>query len=144
MNNIVLFEPEIPQNTGNIMRTCVATDTKLHLIKPLGFVIDDAKKQKLKDVFWDMHTITKRTETLTSGETSEIVLYITITAKTKDEMISEYGFTRKQKEALETLLENADGFIGTTQSLAISDATAQDVIDNLPDSLSAERKNVVK
>ena len=42
MNHLVLFEPEIPQNTGNIMRTCVATDTKLHLIKPLGFVIDDA------------------------------------------------------------------------------------------------------
>ena len=42
MNNIVLFEPEIPQNTGNIMRTCVATGTKLHLIKPLGFVLDDA------------------------------------------------------------------------------------------------------
>lgn len=41
MNNIVLFEPEIPQNTGNIMRTCVATNTKLHLIKPLGFSIDD-------------------------------------------------------------------------------------------------------
>ena len=107
-------------------------------------VIDDAKKQKLKDVFWDMHTITKRTETITSGETSEIVLYITITAKTKDQMISEYGFTRKQKEALETLLENADGFIGATRSLAISDVTAQQVIDNLPDSLSAERKNVVK
>lgn len=107
-------------------------------------VIDDAKKQKLKDVFWDMHTITKRTETVTSGETTETVLYITITAKTKDEMVSQYGFTRKQKEALETLLENADGFIGATQSLAISDATAQDVIDNLPDSLSAERKNVVK
>ncbi len=41
MNNIVLYEPEIPQNTGNIMRTCVATNTKLHLIKPLGFIIDD-------------------------------------------------------------------------------------------------------
>ncbi len=41
MNHIVLYQPEIPQNTGNIMRTCVATDTKLHLIKPLGFVIDD-------------------------------------------------------------------------------------------------------
>lgn len=41
MNHIVLFEPEIPQNTGNIMRTCVATDTILHLIKPLGFVLDD-------------------------------------------------------------------------------------------------------
>ena len=41
MINIVLFEPEIPQNTGNIMRTCVATNSKLHLIKPLGFKIDD-------------------------------------------------------------------------------------------------------
>lgn len=41
MINVVLFEPEIPQNTGNIMRTCVATDAVLHLIKPLGFSIDD-------------------------------------------------------------------------------------------------------
>ena len=41
MNNIVLFEPEIPGNTGNIMRTCVATNTKLHLIKPLGFSLED-------------------------------------------------------------------------------------------------------
>ncbi len=41
MNHIVLFEPEIPQNTGNIMRTCVATGTKLHLIKPLGFSLDE-------------------------------------------------------------------------------------------------------
>lgn len=35
--NVVLYEPEIPQNTGNIIRTCVATNTKLHLIEPLGF-----------------------------------------------------------------------------------------------------------
>ena len=41
MINIVLYEPEIPQNTGNIMRSCVATNSKLHLIKPLGFKIDD-------------------------------------------------------------------------------------------------------
>lgn len=41
MLNVVLFEPEIPQNTGNIMRTCVATGTKLHLIKPLGFSLDE-------------------------------------------------------------------------------------------------------
>lgn len=39
--NIVLFEPEIPGNTGNIMRTCVATNSKLHLIKPLGFSLDE-------------------------------------------------------------------------------------------------------
>lgn len=41
MLNVVLFEPEIPQNTGNIMRTCVATGTRLHLIKPLGFSLDE-------------------------------------------------------------------------------------------------------
>ena len=41
MINIVLYEPEIPGNTGNIMRTCVATNTRLHLIKPLGFILDD-------------------------------------------------------------------------------------------------------
>lgn len=41
MINVVLFEPEIPQNTGNIMRTCVATNAKLHLIKPLGFSLDE-------------------------------------------------------------------------------------------------------
>jgi len=39
--NIVLYEPEIPGNTGNIMRTCVATHTKLHLIEPLGFSMDE-------------------------------------------------------------------------------------------------------
>ena len=41
MINVVLFEPEIPGNTGNIMRTCVATNTRLHLIKPLGFSLDE-------------------------------------------------------------------------------------------------------
>ncbi len=41
MINIVLFEPEIPANTGNIMRTCVGINAKLHLIKPLGFSLDE-------------------------------------------------------------------------------------------------------
>ena len=41
MINIVLFEPEIPQNTGNIMRTCSVFEMKLHLIKPLGFSLDE-------------------------------------------------------------------------------------------------------
>lgn len=43
MIHIVLYEPEIPQNTGNIMRTCVATGATLHLIKPLGFKLDEAR-----------------------------------------------------------------------------------------------------
>lgn len=38
--NVVLYQPEIPQNTGNIMRTCIGTGVKLHLIKPLGFKLD--------------------------------------------------------------------------------------------------------
>ena len=46
MLNVVLFEPEIPQNTGNIMRTCVATNSHLHLIKPLGFKLDDAHMKR--------------------------------------------------------------------------------------------------
>ncbi len=41
MIHIVLFEPEIPQNTGNIMRTCAGTGAKLHLIEPLGFSLDE-------------------------------------------------------------------------------------------------------
>lgn len=41
MINIVLYEPEIPQNTGNIMRTCAGTGAKLHLIEPMGFKIND-------------------------------------------------------------------------------------------------------
>lgn len=41
MLNVVLYQPEIPQNTGNIMRTCAATATRLHLIKPYGFYLDE-------------------------------------------------------------------------------------------------------
>ena len=107
-------------------------------------VITDDKKQKLKDVFWDMHEITSRTETVANGDTSEKIVYITITTKTKDDMISKYNFTRKQQEALNTLLEQDEVLISATQSLAISDATAQDILKNLPDSLSAERKKVIK
>lgn len=107
-------------------------------------VIDEEKKQKLKAVFWDMNSITSRTETITEGENTETVLYITINSKTKDDMAAEYGFSDKQKEALETLLENNDVIISATQSLAISDGTAKGVIDALPQSLSAERKAVVR
>ena len=55
----------------------------------------------------------------TVGELTQIVLYTTIDAKTKDEMITKYFFGVKQKEALETLLENGDAFTGTMQSLAV-------------------------
>ena len=50
--NIVLLEPEIPQNTGNIGRTCVATGTALHLIKPLGFDIDEKSVKRSGLDYW--------------------------------------------------------------------------------------------
>ena len=68
-------------------------------------VITEDKKQKLKNVFWDMHEITSRTETVANGDTNEKVVYITITEKTKEEMIEKYHFTRKQQEALDTILK---------------------------------------
>ena len=54
MFNIVLFQPEIPQNTGNIARTCALTDTKLHLIRPLGFSISEKAVKRAGLDYWDM------------------------------------------------------------------------------------------
>jgi len=51
--HIVLFEPQIPQNTGNIARTCAATGASLHLIRPLGFEIDSAKLKRAGLDYWD-------------------------------------------------------------------------------------------
>ena len=50
--NIVLYDPEIPQNTGNIARTCVLTDSKLHLIKPLGFDISEKQVKRAGLDYW--------------------------------------------------------------------------------------------
>lgn len=54
MINIVLFEPEIPSNTGNIARTCVLTNSPLHLIKPLGFSLDDKYLKRAGLDYWDL------------------------------------------------------------------------------------------
>ncbi len=51
--NIVLVEPEIPANTGNISRTCALTDTKLHLVEPLGFSISDRMLKRAGLDYWD-------------------------------------------------------------------------------------------
>ena len=56
--NIVLCEPEIPQNTGNIARTCAATGAALHLIRPLGFAIDDRKLKRAGLDYWHQLDIT--------------------------------------------------------------------------------------
>ena len=58
MINIVLHEPEIPGNTGNIGRTCVATGVKLHLIEPLGFQIDEKHLKRAGMDYWDKLDVT--------------------------------------------------------------------------------------
>lgn len=54
MINIVLVEPEIPQNTGNIARTCAATGAKLHLVKPLGFSVEDKYLKRAGLDYWSL------------------------------------------------------------------------------------------
>lgn len=58
MINIVLFRPEIPQNTGNIGRTCVLTNAKLHIIGPMGFKIDDKTVQRAGLDYWSQLDLT--------------------------------------------------------------------------------------
>ena len=58
MLNLVLVEPEIPQNTGNIARTCAATRSRLHLIKPLGFDISDRAVKRAGLDYWHMVDLT--------------------------------------------------------------------------------------
>lgn len=56
--NIVLVEPQIPQNTGNIARTCAATGAKLHIVRPMGFAIDDKKLKRAGLDYWHLLDIT--------------------------------------------------------------------------------------
>lgn len=56
--NIVMVEPEIPQNTGNVARTCAATGARLHLVGPMGFKIDDKKLKRAGLDYWHFLDIT--------------------------------------------------------------------------------------
>lgn len=56
--NIVMVEPEIPQNTGNVARTCAATGARLHLVGPMGFTIDDRKLKRAGLDYWHLLDIT--------------------------------------------------------------------------------------
>ena len=56
--NIVMVEPEIPQNTGNVARTCAVTGARLHLVKPMGFEIDDKKLKRAGLDYWHQLDIT--------------------------------------------------------------------------------------
>lgn len=78
--NIALIEPEIPQNTGNIARTCAATGAALHLVKPMGFVPTDAKLKRAGLDYWDKLDITyyeNLAEFLSVNKDEEMFFYTT-------------------------------------------------------------------
>lgn len=111
-------------------------------------IFDEAKAERLKEYFRTANTVEYNiTETsISDGETTTVETYltITITGKTKEELMDEYELTDKQREAVETLLEHGDVITSSSHSLAITDADVQSIIEGLPNSLPQERKDIVK
>lgn len=83
--NIVLIEPEIPQNTGNIARTCAATGAKLHLVEPMGFKVDDKKLKRAGLDYWYLLDITyySSTEDFFSKHPNDCFYYFSTKANHK-------------------------------------------------------------
>ena len=90
--NIILHQPEIPQNTGNIGRTCVATGTSLHLIEPLGFRLDEKSLQRAGMDYWqhlDVHRYVNFEEFLEKNPGAKIWMATTKAKHTYSEV--EFG-----------------------------------------------------
>lgn len=91
--NIILLEPEIPYNTGNIGRTCVATGTSLHLIKPLGFDIDEKAVKRAGLDYWndlDLHIYDDYDEFLRLNYYPKVVMATTKARRT----YSDYKYSK--------------------------------------------------
>ena len=73
MFHIVLVEPEIPQNTGNIARTCAVTGAVLHLVEPLGFSIDDKQLKRAGLDYWHFLDIRRYKNVEEFGSTPKLV-----------------------------------------------------------------------
>ena len=92
--NIVLFEPEIPANTGNIGRTCVATGTRLHLIEPLGFRLNEKALKRAGMDYWkdlDVTTYIGYADFLEKNPGARIYMATTKAKKTYTEVLYEPG-----------------------------------------------------
>lgn len=90
--NIILHEPEIPANTGNIGRTCAATGTSLHLIKPLGFSLDEKHLRRAGMDYWellDVHVYESFSEFLQKNPGAKIYMATTKAKKVYTEMCYE-------------------------------------------------------
>ena len=86
--NIVMVEPEIPQNTGNVARTCAATGARLHLVGPMGFKIDDRKLKRAGLDYWHYLDITyyENLDDFFSKNDGEFYLFTTKGRKTHSEV----------------------------------------------------------
>lgn len=135
--NIVLIEPEIPQNTGNIARTCAATGARLHLVGPMGFTITDKQVKRAGLDYWDKLDITyyNSTEEFFDKNKGENFYYFTTKAEQSHSDI-EYPnncylvFGKETKGLPEDLLKsNHDNCVrlpmrGIIRSLNLSNAVA--------------------
>ena len=122
------------------------------------FTLDEERVELLRQVFWDMCEITTATQTVDVPDSDPdddvdddvddshtgIALTITITAKTAEQMRLIYAFTKYQNDALDILLENLGSLNIPMGSLTISQEDAIALLENLPDDLDPERKNVVE
>lgn len=111
--NIVLFEPEIPQNTGNIARTCVLTDCSLHLIKPLGFSLDEKHLKRAGLDYWphlDLHVYDSYEELRDKYNGSDFYFSTTHGNKYYDEVKFKQGdfivFGRESRGLPKSILES--------------------------------------
>ena len=144
MFNIVFVEPEIPQNTGNIVRTCHATGCKLHLVRPLGFEISDKYLKRAGLDYWDEVEIfyyDSFDEVLKANPASRFYFFTTKGLKRhSDACLSEGDFLVFGKETKgldeELLKAHKDSclripMIGETRSLNLSNSVAIAVYEGL-------------
>lgn len=135
--NIILHQPEIPQNTGNIGRTCVATGTSLHLIEPLGFRLDEKSIKRAGMDYWqhlDIHRYTNFEEFLEKNPGAKIWMATTKAKHTySDVEFGENDFIMFGKESAgipeEILVDHEDTCIRipmlpTIRSLNLSNSVA--------------------
>lgn len=140
--NIVLVEPEIPQNTGNIGRTCVATDTVLHLVKPLGFEVTDKYLKRSGMDYWKdlkVYYYENLQEFLDIHKDKELFFFSTKSKRNHTEVNypdDVYFLFGKESKGLpeDLLLDNFDRCVripmwGTTRSLNLSNSVAVGVYE---------------
>ena len=142
--NVALIEPEIPQNTGNIARTCAATGARLHLVGPMGFQIDERRVRRAGLDYWDKLDITyydSTEEFFRQNEGAEFFYYTTKAEQTHSDVNYPNGaflvFGKETKGLPEELLKaNHDRCVripmrGIIRSLNLSNSVAIAVYETL-------------